>query len=117
MNIRFPLYDFFGYLLPGIVAVLATLLVVWSLYFPAVPLSFLSLPKHVWFLLVVLAYFAGHLVQAIGNLFSNWLVKAGCVAAPDWRGRALLAEALLRLQHPESCPVRGKASFISIATR
>ncbi len=45
------------------------------------------------------------------------IVKAGCVAAPDWRGRALLAEALLRPQHPESCPVRGKASFISIATR
>ena len=39
------------------------------------------------------------------------IVKAGCVAAPDWRGRALLAEALLRLQHPESCPVRGKASL------
>ena len=73
MNIRFPLYDFFGYLLPGIVAVLAASLAVWSLYFPAVPLSLLSLPKQVWFLLVVLAYFAGHFVQAIGNLLSNWL--------------------------------------------
>jgi hypothetical protein len=73
MNIRFPLYDFFGFLLPGVVALLAALLVVWSTYLTAVPLAFLSLPKQVWFLLVVLAYFAGHLVQAVGNVLSDLL--------------------------------------------
>lgn len=30
MNIRLPLYDVFGYLLPGIVAMLAVILVIWS---------------------------------------------------------------------------------------
>src|SRR5437899_11431042 len=39
--------------------------------------------------------------------------KAGCVAAPDWQGRAVLAEALIRLQYPEACPVRVKASLLT----
>jgi hypothetical protein len=71
MNIRFPLYDLFGYLLPGVIALLALLLVIWSIYLPAAPLAFAALPKQVWFLLLVLAYFAGHLVQAVGNVFSD----------------------------------------------
>jgi len=75
MNVRFTLYDVFGYLLPGVVAMLAILLVVWSAYLPAVPLAFMALPKQVWLLLVVLAYFAGHFVQALGNAFSDLLER------------------------------------------
>lgn len=75
MNIRLPLYDIFGYLLPGIVAMLAAILLIWSIYLPAAPLTFLSLPKQVWFVLTVLAYFAGHFVQAIGNVLSDLVVR------------------------------------------
>jgi hypothetical protein len=75
MNIRLPLYDIFGYLFPGIVAMLAAILLIWSIYLPAAPLTFLSVPKQVWFVLVVLAYFAGHFVQALGNAFSDLFVR------------------------------------------
>jgi hypothetical protein len=75
VNIRLPLYDIFGYLLPGIVAILAAILLIWSIYLPAAPLTFLSLPKQVWFVLTVLAYFAGHFVQALGNALSDLFVR------------------------------------------
>ena len=75
MNIRLPLYDIFGYLLPGIVAMLAATLLVWSIYLPAAPLTLLSLPKQVWLILTVLAYFAGHFVQALGNALSDSMVR------------------------------------------
>ena len=39
------------------------------------------------------------------------VVKPGRVAAIDRRSGTLLAEALLRLQHPQSPAVRGKASL------
>jgi hypothetical protein len=75
MNIRLPLYDIFGYLLPGIVAMLAATLLIWSIYLPAAPLTFLTFPKQVWAILTVLAYFAGHFVQALGNTFSDLFVR------------------------------------------
>lgn len=70
MNFRFSLYDFFGYLLPGIVAMLAAVLFIWAVYLPATPLSVFVLPKQLWLLLIVLSYFAGHFVQALGNMIS-----------------------------------------------
>jgi hypothetical protein len=74
VNIRLPLYDIFGYLLPGIIALLAVVLVIWSLYLPTASLSFMTLPKQVWLLLIILAYFAEHFVQALGNLLSDLVV-------------------------------------------
>jgi hypothetical protein len=75
MNIRLPLYDIFGYLLPGIVAMLAAMLLIWSIYLPAAALTFLTVPKQVWLILTVIAYFAGHFVQAIGNAISDRIVR------------------------------------------
>jgi hypothetical protein len=75
VNIRLPLYDIFGYLLPGIVAMLAATLLIWSIYLPAIPLTFMTLPKQVWLILTVLAYFAGHFVQALGNALSDFFVR------------------------------------------
>lgn len=75
MSVRLPLYDIFGYLLPGIVAMLAAILLIWSIYLPAAPLTFLTVPKQVWLVLTVLAYFAGHVVQALGNAISDLFVR------------------------------------------
>jgi hypothetical protein len=75
MNIRLPLYDIFGYLLPGIVAMLAAITLIWSIYLPAAPLTYVTLPKQAWLVLTVLAYFSGHFVQALGNALSDGIVR------------------------------------------
>jgi len=51
------------------------MLVIWPVYLPGIPLAFIALPKQVWLLLLVLAYFAGHFVQALGNVFSDLLER------------------------------------------
>lgn len=100
MNIRLPLYDVFGYLLPGIVAMLAVGLVIWSVYLPSVSLAFIVVPKQAWVLLAVLAYFAGHFVQALGNVFSDLLERPeervfGEGAQPDCKVLVKQAHSLL----------------------
>ncbi|MGA9761630.1 MAG: hypothetical protein WBQ14_04330 [Gaiellaceae bacterium] len=71
-NFNVTLYDLFGYLMPGLVALGSLALLAWSLFIPSHPLHSPSLTSVEWLIVFVLAYFLGHLVQAIGNLAFCW---------------------------------------------
>ena len=71
-NINLTLYDIFGYLMPGLVALGSLSLFAWSLFIPTHPLHSPALTSVEWFAMFVLAYFLGHLVQAIGDLAFWW---------------------------------------------
>jgi len=71
-NINVTLYDIFGYLMPGAAALGSFALLAWSLFIPGHPLHSPSLTSVEWLTLFVLAYFLGHLVQAIGDLAFWW---------------------------------------------
>jgi hypothetical protein len=68
-NFTFTLYEIFGYLLPGSVALLGLILLYWALFVPRVPLGIASFQPGLgtWTLLVVVSYVLGHAVQALGN--------------------------------------------------
>src|SRR5713101_3245135 len=72
-SFRFTLYDFFGYLLPGAIATLAVLTFGWATFFPSAVVSFTSSSKELWTACAVASYFAGHLIQGIGNAFTKLL--------------------------------------------
>ena len=71
-DIQVTLYDFFGYLLPGAVILVAAVLIFWTLFWPnaSLPLPS-SLPVLATSSLVFAAYLAGHLGQALGNLLEK----------------------------------------------
>jgi len=67
-DIKVTLYDIFGYLLPGAVFLAAIAVLFWVIYIPQTPLVFVQLTIETWVLILLLAYFSGHIVQALGNL-------------------------------------------------
>jgi hypothetical protein len=71
-NFNVTLYDLFGYLMPGLVALGSLSLLAWSLFIPTHPLHSPALTSVEWLIVFVLAYFLGHLVQAIGDLAFWW---------------------------------------------
>ena len=73
-NINVTLYDIFGYLMPGIVATGSLGLFTWASFASSHPLREPVLSGEEWFALFVIAYFLGHLVQAIGEL-AFWRMK------------------------------------------
>jgi hypothetical protein len=70
-SFRLTLYDFFGYLLPGIIVTLAVALFIWPVYFPGKTLAVSPLPTQGLILIGIFSYFAGHLIQALGNLLGR----------------------------------------------
>src|SRR5437667_10773171 len=70
-DLQATLYEAFGYLLPGIVFISALAILFWSVYLPASPLEFVELSFQVLVVLLLLAYFFGHLNQALGNLLTK----------------------------------------------
>ena len=71
-DIQVTFYDFFGYLLPGAVILLAAVLIFWTLFWPGASLSLPStLPVLAIISLLFAAYLAGHLGQALGNLLEK----------------------------------------------
>lgn len=71
-DFQITLYDLFGYLLPGGVILLSLAILFWTLFWPNDPFVFwldLSTPKIVCVLFV--AYLAGHVGQAVGNLIEK----------------------------------------------
>lgn len=68
-SFAFTLYEVFGYLIPGGVALLGFALLYWSLFASRVPLAIATLQPGVGSstVIVVLAYVIGHAVQAVGN--------------------------------------------------
>lgn len=71
-NIEVTLYDIFGYLLPGSVA-LGALYLCWATFHPY---AVLWRPHRIdtWLLLAFIAYYLGHIVQSLGNLFEYCIV-------------------------------------------
>jgi hypothetical protein len=68
-KIQITLYEIFGYLLPGLIACAAALIIYWALCLPLVPLpAYKFRPSALgWIVLLGLSYVLGHLVQGIGN--------------------------------------------------
>jgi len=72
-DLRATLYETFGYLLPGIVFLTALVILFWAIYLPASPLGYVELSFQMIAALLLLAYFFGHLNQALGNLLTKIL--------------------------------------------
>jgi len=71
-DIQVTLYDFFGYLLPGAAIGAATIVLFWTLFWPRESLTLPStFPALATTCLVFIAYLAGHLGQALGNLLEK----------------------------------------------
>lgn len=69
-ELRASLYDIFGYLIPGIVALCALRLLSWTVLYPDSVLSLEPLEKPIFAIfLSIIAYALGHLLHAIGNWF------------------------------------------------
>ena len=67
-ELRTWLYEIFGYVYPGLTATVAAAVLFWSLSCPTQPLVIAKPAIEVWAALAIVAYFVGHLVQALGNL-------------------------------------------------
>lgn len=73
-KLSFTLYEVFGYFLPGVVGVASLAILFWALFIPATPLPVHSveLSKLWYFGLVIVSYYAGHVLQGISrSLFKN----------------------------------------------
>jgi hypothetical protein len=70
-EIKLTIYDFLGYLLPGVPFLFTIIVLYWVLFFTREPLPLPSLTSTTWVLFLFLAYLFGHVVQAIGNLISK----------------------------------------------
>jgi hypothetical protein len=71
-DLQVTLYDFFGYLLPGAVILIALVLLFWSIFWSAAPLAVpVTLPPLAVTALTLFAYLLGHLGQAVSNLFEK----------------------------------------------
>src|SRR5262249_8786381 len=68
-NVTFTLYEIFGYLLPGSIALLGLTLLYWAFVLPTPPTG-APTPQvgiGIWVAAAVASYVLGHAVQAIGN--------------------------------------------------
>jgi len=66
-DIEVTLYDIFGYVFPGAVFTAALYLLYWTI-FPTSQLDLAGISGTGWTFLLMVAYVAGHLVQALTNL-------------------------------------------------
>jgi len=67
-EVRFSLYEFFGYVLPGMVFLLAWAVLLWALLLPKEVVPLRQLDVQVVVASLLLAYLLGHAAQAISNL-------------------------------------------------
>jgi hypothetical protein len=69
-NFAFTLYEIFGYLMPGSLALAGFAVVYWALFVPDIPLGVSAFAPDIatWALVIAGGYVLGHAVQAIGNL-------------------------------------------------
>src|SRR2546429_387505 len=70
-SLRLSLYDFFGYFLPGMIVTVALFIFAWAVYYPYIPILISAGVSVFWIAGGLLSYFAGHLVQALGNIVSK----------------------------------------------
>lgn len=71
-DLQVTLYDFFGYLLPGAVILIALVLLFWSVFWPSDRLVVpTTLPALTVTALTLFAYLLGHLGQAVSNFIEK----------------------------------------------
>ena len=68
-KLSFTLYEVFGYFLPGVVGLTAIAILVWAIFWPTMPIPVqnVELSKLWYFVLVVLSYYCGHVLQDISR--------------------------------------------------
>jgi len=67
-DLKISLYDLFGFFFPGAAFSLAFVILTWSIFFPKVTHFSPNINTTTWTILILIAYLAGHMVQAIANL-------------------------------------------------
>ena len=71
-DIQTTLYDIFGFILPGFVMLATIVILFWGLFLPNTALSVPQFSGEAWVAVTVVAYFLGHLCQAVANwMFSR----------------------------------------------
>jgi hypothetical protein len=84
-DVQVTLYDIFGYLFVGLVAVASIWILGWALVFPDAALREPHLSSSEWLALSIVAYISGHLVQAIANMvFERTSLKPKGFEAWNW---------------------------------
>lgn len=69
-DLQVTLYDIFGYLLPGFVALAALAGLFWAIAAPNRALAAPDWSSPIWLAVIVSAYLLGHLLQAVGNFLA-----------------------------------------------
>jgi hypothetical protein len=71
-EIQVTLYEAFGYVIPGFVLTAALAVAFFAIYLPCTAVTFDLKTTEVWLTFIALSYFAGHVVQALGNVLVKW---------------------------------------------
>ncbi len=68
-KLAFTLYEVFGYLLPGSVALIGFMFLYWAVFAPTVPLGVANFQPSflMWSLIAIASYLLGHAAQAVAN--------------------------------------------------
>lgn len=69
---QLTIYEGFGYFLPGTIVVAAFAIIAWTEWAPCTPLPIFSPSFDLWAVLIVVAYYAGHAVQGVGNFLLDY---------------------------------------------
>jgi hypothetical protein len=74
-DIQLTLYDVFGYLLPGGLALVAIMIVFWASFCSAYPVVIERSGFEVWVAVSIVAYVLGHIVQGIANTVTDRMTR------------------------------------------
>jgi len=112
-TLAFTLYEVFGYLLPGSVALQGILVLYWTFFVPRVPLGFATYhPGTVaWTALVIASYLLGHAAQGVANVIHTGAEDAALSPSettPPWmlERATQLARKLLGLGSSDTISAR-----------
>lgn len=100
-ELQVTLYDMFGFLLPGVIVLATGVVLFWAVYLPQPQVTLAAPDATGWVVLVVLAYFCGHMAQSFGNVLEKLykptedmvLKGAGPYRLPDEVVQACAAKA------------------------
>ena len=101
-DIELTLYDIFGYLFPGIVALVALYLMIWRVTLPRTQ-NLNGLSSLGWTAFLIAAYLVGHFTQAISNFISRLFhenLERAVLANPRFVPPAVLRLAVSRACQP-----------------
>lgn len=116
-DIQVTLYDIFGYLFVGLVAVASLWILGWALVFPDAALREPPLSSSEWLAVLIVGYVVGHLVQAIANkVFERPSLKPKAREAWEWMPVELRKKILERLDVPKpgaDAPAKDQEAFAS----